>query len=126
MRFDNTAVEFGAFGIDRHLMHPIFQWLDYHYQDYGAFVRAVDDRVINGFRNRLVAGVNVINGRIDNQQFANLAGQRGALLWSSIDRSKNTSVCRGFVLFPAERRRGRGHAVSLRDARQARPPPERR
>ena len=92
MRFDNTAVEFGAFGIDRHLMHPIFQWLDYHYQDYGAFVRAVDDRVINGFRNRLVAGVNVINGRIDNQQFANLAGQKGALLWSSIDRSKNTSV----------------------------------
>ena len=92
MRFDNTTVEFGAFGIDRHLMHPIFQWLDYHYQDYGAFVRAVDDRVINGFRNRLVAGVNVINGRIDNQQFANLAGQKGALLWSSIDRSKNTSV----------------------------------
>lgn len=92
MRFDNTTVEFGAFGIDRHLMHPIFQWLDYHYQDYGAFVRAVDDRVIGGFRNRLVAGVNVINGRIDNQQFANLAGQKGALLWSSIDRSKNTSV----------------------------------
>ncbi|MCE3256820.1 MAG: TonB-dependent receptor [Nitrobacter vulgaris] len=92
MRFDNTTVEFGAFGIDRHLMHPIFQWLDYHYQDYGASVRAVDDRVINGFRNRLVAGVNVINGRIGNQQFANLAGQKGALLWSSIDRSKNTSV----------------------------------
>ncbi|MDR6302415.1 iron complex outermembrane receptor protein [Nitrobacter vulgaris] len=92
MRFDNTTVEFGAFGIDRHLMHPIFQWLDYHYQDYGAFVRAVDDRMINGFRNRLVAGVNVINGRIDNQQFANLAGQKGELLWSSIDRSKNTSV----------------------------------
>jgi iron complex outermembrane receptor protein len=93
MRFDNTTVEFGAFGVDRHLMHPIFQWLDYHYQDYGGFVRAVDDRVIGGFRNRLVAGVNVLNGRIDNQQFANLAGgQKGALLSSSIDRSKNTSV----------------------------------
>lgn len=92
MRFDNMTVEFGAFGVDRHLMHPIFQWLDYHYQDYGAFVRAVDDRLIGGFRNRLVAGVNVINGRIDNQQFANLAGQKGALLFSSIDSSKNTSV----------------------------------
>ena len=32
MRFDNTTVEFGAFGVDRHLMHPIFQWLDYHYR----------------------------------------------------------------------------------------------
>jgi iron complex outermembrane recepter protein len=92
MRFDNTTVEFGAFGVDRHLMHPIFQWLDYHYQDYGGFARVTDDRNIGGYRNRLVAGVNVLNGRIDNQQFANLAGQKGALLSSSIDSSRNTSV----------------------------------
>ncbi len=92
MRFDNTTVEFGAFGVDRHLMHPIFQWLDYHYQDYGGFGRVTDDRNIGGFRNRLVAGVNLLNGRIDNQQFVNLAGQKGALLSSSIDSSKNTSV----------------------------------
>ncbi len=92
MRFDDTIVEFGAFGVDRHLMHPIFQWLDYHYQDYGGFARVTDDRLIGGFRNRVVAGVNLLNGRIDNQQFANLAGQKGALLSSSIDRSQNTSV----------------------------------
>ncbi len=24
---------------DRHLMHPIFQWLDYQYEDYGGFGR---------------------------------------------------------------------------------------
>ncbi len=92
IRFDNTTVDFGAFGVDRHLMHPIFQWLDYHYQDYGGFARVTDDRMIGGFRNRLVAGVNVLNGRIDNKQYANLAGQKGALLSSSIDSSKNTSV----------------------------------
>ncbi|HWV95663.1 MAG TPA: TonB-dependent receptor [Xanthobacteraceae bacterium] len=92
LRFDNTTVDFGAFGIDRHLMHPIFQWLDYRYQDYGGFARVTDDRVISGFRNRLVAGVNILNGRIDNKQYANLAGQKGALLSSSIDNSKNTSV----------------------------------
>ena len=51
-----------------------------------------DDRIIGGFRNRLVAGVNILNGSIDNQQFANLGGQKGALLSSSIDRSKNTSL----------------------------------
>ena len=39
-----------------------------------------------------MAGVNLLNGRIDNQQFVNLAGQKGALLSSSIDSSKNTSV----------------------------------
>lgn len=92
IRFDNTTVDFGVFGVDRHLMHPIFQWLDYRYQDYGGFVRVTDDRVIGGFRNRLVAGVNVLNGRIDNKQYANLAGQKGPLLSSSIDSSKNTSV----------------------------------
>ncbi len=92
IRFDNTIVEFGAFGIDRHLMHPIYQWLDYHYQDYGGFARVTDERMIGGFRNRLVAGVNVLNGRIDNKQYQNLGGQKGALLSSSIDSSKNTSV----------------------------------
>jgi iron complex outermembrane receptor protein len=91
IRLDNTKIEFGAFGVDRHLMHPIFQWLDYSYKDYGGFAKVTDDRFIGGFRNRIVAGVNVLNGSVDNQQFANIGGQKGALLSSSIDRSKNTS-----------------------------------
>ncbi|MCK1661138.1 TonB-dependent receptor [Bradyrhizobium sp. 151] len=92
VRFDDTKVEFGAFGVDRHLMHPIFQWLDYRYKDYGGFAKITDDRTIGGFRNKLVAGVNVLNGSIDNQQFANIGGQKGALLSSSIDRSENISA----------------------------------
>ncbi|ABD08247.1 TonB-dependent receptor [Rhodopseudomonas palustris HaA2] len=91
IRFDNTVVDFGAFGVDRHLMHPIFQWLDYRYQDYGGFAKVTDDRFIGGYRNRLVAGVNLLNGRIDNKQYVNLAGQKGALAFSSIDKSTNTS-----------------------------------
>ena len=92
IRLDDTKIEFGVFGVDRHLMHPIFQWLDYSYKDYGGFAKVTDDRIIGGFRNRLVAGVNVLNGSIDNQQFANVGGQKGALLSSSIDKSKNTSL----------------------------------
>jgi iron complex outermembrane receptor protein len=92
IRFEDTKVEFGAFGLDRHLMHPIFQWLDYSYKDYGGFAKVTDDRFIGGFRNRVVAGINILNGSIDNQQFANIGGQKGALLSSSIDRSKNTSL----------------------------------
>ena len=71
IRFDDTKLEFGAFGVDRHLMHPIFQWLDYSYKDYGGFAKVTDDRFIGGFRNRFVAGVNILNGTIDDQQFAN-------------------------------------------------------
>ncbi len=92
IRFEDTKVEFGAFAIDRHLMHPIFQWLDYRYNDYGGFARVTDDRRIGAFRNRLVAGVNVLNGRIDNRQYANVGGRKGALLSSSLDRSTNTAA----------------------------------
>ena len=120
IRFDDTKVEFGAFGVDRHLMHPIFQWLDYSYKDYGGFAKVTDDRFIGGFRNRLVAGVNILNGSIDNQQFANIGGQKGALLSSSIDRSKNYfALCRGQFLLPAERGGDRRHAIPLRDPRPA-------
>ncbi|MGP9811802.1 TonB-dependent receptor family protein [Rhodopseudomonas sp. NSM] len=91
IRFDNTVVDFGAFGVDRHLMHPIFQWLDYRYQDYGGFAKVTDDRFIGGYRNRLVAGVNLLNGRLDNKQYVNFAGQKGALASSSLDKSTNTT-----------------------------------
>ncbi|AVT75855.1 ligand-gated channel protein [Rhodopseudomonas palustris] len=92
IRFEDTVVDFGAFGVDRHLMHPIFQWLDYRYQDYGGFAKVTDDRIIGGYRNRLVAGVNLLNGRIDNKQYVNIAGNKGALASSSLDKSTNTSV----------------------------------
>ncbi len=89
----STTIDFGAFSVDRHLMHPIFQWLDYQYEDYGGFGRATDDRFIGAFRNRFVAGVNLHNGSIDNRQFANGPGAvKGALLSSSLDKSKNLSA----------------------------------
>jgi iron complex outermembrane receptor protein len=88
-----TLVEFGAFGVDRHLMHPIFQWLDYEYRDYGAFARLTDDSRIGGFKNRFIGGVNLHNGTIDNRQYANLAGAvKGNLLSSSTDDSENLSA----------------------------------
>ena len=90
---DATTLDIGLFAVDRHLMHPIFQWLDYRYADYGGFLRVNDERVLAGHRNRIVAGVNIHNGRIDNQQFANLPGAvKGALLSSSIDDSQNYSA----------------------------------
>jgi iron complex outermembrane receptor protein len=90
---ENTLVEVGAFNANRHLMHPIFQWLDYTYDDYGGFGRVVDDRTIYGFRNRLVAGINIHNGDNDNQQFATSAlAIKGILLSSSLDKSRNTSA----------------------------------
>ena len=88
-----SFVEFGAFGVDRHLMHPIFQWLDYQYDDYGGFLRVTDERTIGGYKNRLIAGVNLHNGKIDNKHFENLAGAvKGVLRSSSVDKSENVAA----------------------------------
>jgi len=92
LRFDETTVELGVFGLNRHLEHPIFQWLDYRYEDYGGFARATDDRLIGGYRNRFLAGVNVHNGLLRNVQYSNLAGaQKGPLQSAANDRAQNYS-----------------------------------
>ena len=104
-------------------MHPIFQWLDYRYQDYGGFARATDDRWIGGFRNRFIAGVNLHNGTIDNQQFRKPArrGERRAAVVVGRQIAEHLCLLREFVPLPAERRvRGR-HAVPACGAR----PPDR-
>jgi iron complex outermembrane receptor protein len=90
---ETTNLEVGGFIVDRHLMHPIFQWLDYRYEDYGGFARVTDERTIGGFKNRLIAGANLHNGDIDNKQFQNLANAaKGNLLSSSRDESQNISA----------------------------------
>ncbi len=92
IRLENTQVEFGAFGVDRHLMHPIFQWLDYRYKDYGGFAKVTDDRFIGGFRNRLVAGFNVLNGTTDAQQFVNVGGFKSTPTSSLLQKPDNYSA----------------------------------
>jgi len=87
-----TSVEFGAFGVDRHLMHPIFQWLDYKYRDYGLFGRINDERDIAGFKNRFLFGANLHNGSTDADQYANSGGNKGDLLSSSRNDSGNVTL----------------------------------
>ena len=92
----NTSIEVGGFVVDRHLMHPIFQWLDYQYEDYGGFARMTDERYLGGFKNRLIVGANLHNGEIDNKQYLNNSNSgsaiKGALQSSSLDKSENASA----------------------------------
>ena len=87
-----TTVEFGVFGVDRHLMHPIFQWLDYKYEDYGVFGRINDESNIGGFKNRFLLGVNLHDGTYDADQYVNIGGHKGALLSSSRNDANNVTV----------------------------------
>lgn len=93
LRFDETTVDFGAFALERHVMHPIYQWLDFHVHDYGGFARATDDRFIGGFRNRMITGVNLQNGTIDINQYWNVgAATKGPLAASYLWKSQNVSA----------------------------------
>lgn len=92
LRFDDTTVELGLFALERHLKHPISVWLDFRYQDYGGFARVVNEGVLAGRRNRLVAGFNVHNGDIDAQVFANTPNAvKGARIGWTRDQAQNYS-----------------------------------
>ncbi len=92
LRFKETVLELGAFYNWRHVDHPIYQYLDYTVDDYGGFVRAVDDRALGGIRNRLIVGANIHNGKMDTEQFINIAAVKGDLTQSMVDTSKNFSL----------------------------------
>ena len=93
LQLGGTTVEAGLFYNNRHVDHPIFQYLDYTVDDFGGFVRAVDERTIGGLRNRLTIGATLHNGQLDTNQYVNLPGAvKGALAASMIDRSENYSV----------------------------------
>lgn len=92
IRLGETTLELGVFYNHRHVDHPIYQYLDYTVDDYGGFVRAVDERTIGGLRNRLIVGANIQNGTIDTRQYVNVAATKGALTTSMVDTPKNVSA----------------------------------
>ena len=102
LTFGETVLDVGAFYTFRHVDHPIFQYLDYTVDDYGGFIRAVDERELGGMRNRLIAGANLHNGVLDTNQYVNLPGAvKGALASSMVDRSTNFSLYAEDSLFVA-------------------------
>ncbi len=93
LRFGPTAVEFGIFTFQRHVDHPIFRYLDFTTSDFGGFGRVVDERMIGGFRNRFIAGVNIDNGTIDYTENTNPSGAtKGPLVRSELQKSQNYSA----------------------------------
>jgi iron complex outermembrane recepter protein len=88
-----TQLEFGAYYNAKHLIHPIYQYLDYQYRDYGVFARAVDERKLGELNNRLTLGVNFGGGYVDGKNYVNLpGGKKGAQLAATKDSSVNTLV----------------------------------
>ena len=122
---ETTTAEIGAFVVDRHLKHPIFQWLDYKYVDYGAFGRLTDEREIGGRANRFLVGVNLHNGRNDAKQYKNdraLGGDKGDKTFDARQTSSEPlSLCREHVLRRTDARRRDGAAGAERPPEAGRP-----
>lgn len=89
LKLDNTTIDLGVFAADRHLKHPIYQWLDWRYRDYGAFARLVDDRLIAGHRNRFTVGFNMVNGTVDADNYFNTGGSKAGLITSKVMHPEN-------------------------------------
>jgi iron complex outermembrane receptor protein len=73
--------EIGAyvFAQRRSMVHPIFQILDQEADNGGAEVNYRRRDLLGGRENRFVAGVTYLDGANDEQRFANVLGERGAL-----------------------------------------------
>jgi len=90
---DDTVLEFGGYAVGKQLQHPIYQYLDYGYHDFGGFVRAVNESQLFGLPNRAVGGLQLGGGWVDNKQYQNLpGGKKGTLLSASTDSSLNVVV----------------------------------
>lgn len=103
LRFGPTTLDFGVFTHQRHVDHPIFRYLDYRVSDYGGFTRVTDDRIVGGFRNRFVAGANVLVGTSDYTEHVNIGGAvKGALTRSEMQKAGNYSAFfeNGFYFLP--------------------------
>src|SRR5690606_9127751 len=50
LHLGETTVEAGIFYNNRHIDHPIYQYLDYTVNDFGGFLRAVDERSLGSLR----------------------------------------------------------------------------
>ncbi|MGQ0456687.1 MAG: TonB-dependent receptor domain-containing protein [Hyphomicrobium sp.] len=86
-----TLVDFGGFYFDRHLDHPILLVIDNQNREVGGFARMTDERLIGGYRNRLIAGVTAHHGDVHARTYRTILGERGALL-SDADQISTTTT----------------------------------
>jgi iron complex outermembrane receptor protein len=84
-----TTLEFGAFYLQRDIEQPVFVYITYDGEESGGFARLVDDRLIGGFRNRLIAGTSRHNGTQHQQRFVNILGTKGPLVFDADQDSEN-------------------------------------
>lgn len=85
----DTIYEFGGWYSRSSLDHPIYQYLDNDYRDYGLYGRAENTASLAGHQNRYVIGLTWSAGTVDARNFVNTMGRKGAPVSRTRDRSDN-------------------------------------
>ena len=88
----DTQYEFGAWYSQTHLKHPIYQYLDNDYDDYGAYTRVTNNSQLAGHDNRFTLGMTWSAGTVDANNYVNTGGKKGQKLSSTRDRSDNLTL----------------------------------
>lgn len=70
--------QFSAFYATRYLWHPIFQVLEQDSDDYGIELRYQSEAPLADRKNRFLIGFIPTQGKVQDDRFVNVAGQRGA------------------------------------------------
>lgn len=85
----DSTYEFGGWLAQSHLRHPIYQYLDNDYTDYGAYGRLVNETPLAGHDNRLTLGLTWSAGKVNAANYENVGGHRGDKISHTDDRSNN-------------------------------------
>ncbi|EGF90544.1 tonB dependent receptor family protein [Asticcacaulis biprosthecium C19] len=75
---DNWRLNAGVYAAWKNLIHPISVYIDYNYQNYGAFARFDGQGSLFSRRADVFAGVNYRAGLTDVQNYVNANGSPGA------------------------------------------------
>jgi iron complex outermembrane receptor protein len=86
---DQAQLELFAGYSHKQLWHPIFQLLQQRSADYTAGLRYVDRHEVAGLASRLTLGVTPTWNHVRDERFVNVAGDKGARVGDSVQRSAN-------------------------------------
>jgi iron complex outermembrane receptor protein len=100
---DQTVFEGGVYGSWKDLDHPIFQVVDQQSRNYGAFGRLDWTGQAFGKAADAFSGVSYRSGDLDANQWANLAGSRGAHMAMSRQNATGLDVFAEGRLFVTDR-----------------------
>lgn len=88
----DTSYEFGGWLSRTNLSHPIYQFLDNQYADYGTYGRLTQNSTIAGHANRITLGLTWSAGTVKARNYENIVASKGAKLSETRDKSNNVNL----------------------------------